>query len=417
MSATDLTASLARGQALIDLGRFAEAASMIRPVLAHDPSNADAACLLAQAELLASNDGSALDAALLAVKLAPERAWSHRLMAISYARIANNEDEIRHAREAVRIDPHDASGYGCLARALARKKADLARARQAADECVRLAPDSVDAHLALGFVCQQARDRATAEAALRRALAIDPQNSAAHNNLGRLRLNSSLTQLAPDTLADAASGFATAVRTNPSGRTSRLNLDLVIRVFLARTAYLIFLDAWICTRLTPHSANEAAHLLPLALLALPLAFAFRFLHRIGPSLRSHVACELRSDSRISRPAALIALASALIVASAAAQSHRTGLAASAALLAFLGLIQLHNQVRVIGAKARGEPLKPTLGTTTLWIITAALALTAAFLIGAYANTVHNNVIELVVAGVFAGLALTVAAIATRRRHR
>jgi len=338
-------------------------------------------------------------------------------MAIGYARFGNNEDEIRHAREAVRLEPHDSNGYVCLAGALARDKADLEKARAAANDGVRLAPHSVDAHMALAFVADRSGDRDTAEVALRQVLAIDPENSAAHNDLARLRLSSSRRAFDPAALADAAGGFATAVRTNPAGQTSRLNLDLVIRLFLQRTSYLIFCDAWICARVGAHSASSGARLLPVAVLALPIAYALRFLYRVGPNMRAHVARELRLDRRVSLPAALMAIASILIIAgSASSQSQRTALASGAALTAFAGRLLLYQQIRVIGARARREALQPVIGSTTLWILAAALALTAGLLVLAYTGPTGGHQSELVAAGIAAALLVAVGGAARRRRR-
>ena len=416
MSAIDPAVSLERAQALIDLGRFQEAASHIRPVLSADPANADAACLLAQAELIAGNDLPAFDAAALAVKLAPERAWAHRLMAMGYERFDNNEYEIRHSLEAVRLEPHDPNGYICLARALAREKADLAAAREAAEEALRLAPVEPEAHLTLATVCEQQGDRDGAEAALRRALAVDPEHSAAHNNLARIRLRRRGTTLKPALLAIGARGFATAVRTNPSSPTSRLNLDYVIRVFLDWTAYLIFADAFFCAWGGAGSTKSIARLLPIAVLALPFLYALRFLARVGPQLRAHVVRTVRFDPRVRLPAALLAFASIFIVAGAiAAQSARPALAAAAAIGAMAAELALHRQVEAAGSRAQGEAITPVLGTPTLWIITAGLALTAGFLGLAYANEAHETSV-LIAALIVGATAIAVAAHATRR-HR
>src|SRR5207302_1034027 len=107
-------------------------------------------------------------------------------------------------------------------------------------EAVALAPHEADTHLALGGAAAAVGKRADAEAAFQRALSIDPQNTVAHNELARLQLRKSSISR-PGALGEAAASFATAVRSDPRADVSRRNFELVIRVFLSRVSYLVFL--------------------------------------------------------------------------------------------------------------------------------------------------------------------------------
>jgi tetratricopeptide (TPR) repeat protein len=71
------------------------------------------------------------------------------------------DDALRHAREAVRLDPQSAEAHRQLSRAQ-REKGDLAEAEREARAAVRLAPDMPNAHATLAVVL--ARQGKTAEA-------------------------------------------------------------------------------------------------------------------------------------------------------------------------------------------------------------------------------------------------------------
>ena len=75
-----------------------------------------------------------------------------------------------------------------------------------------------------------------------------------------------------------ATGFASAVRVDPRAEVSRRNLDVVLRSFLSRVAYLIFLDAFVVSRLTTDSGQEAIRWLAVAAL---LSGAVRPRGRVG----------------------------------------------------------------------------------------------------------------------------------------
>lgn len=107
-----------------------------------------------------------------------------------------------------------------LAEALVRGNSDLVRARQASLRAVTLAPEQPGSHLVFGMVAAAAGQRPEAETAFRRALELDPQNTAAHNELARLHLKqSSVTN--PSGLAAAATGFAELARRDVIALTAR----------------------------------------------------------------------------------------------------------------------------------------------------------------------------------------------------
>jgi hypothetical protein len=208
-----------------------------------------------------------------------------------------------------------------------------------------VAPENVEPHLAAGVVAAAANDRPQAEAAFRHALAIDPENSAAHNELARMHMGGRL-HTDPAGLADAAKGFASSVRANPHGQTGRRNLEHVLRVFLAKASYLIFLEAYLTARLDSGSTGVGARALPIALLAVPAGYGWRFVSRLDADLRGQLAALLARERKLHLAVGLVAVSVACLLAAAfAPQSARALLAGFAAISALISRLLLRDQVR------------------------------------------------------------------------
>jgi Flp pilus assembly protein TadD len=334
---TDL--ELQRARELCGLHRYTDATAALDRVLASDPENSDAWCLRSLAALGLEDADAALDAAKHALALTPEAAWPHRLASVALARQGMHEEAEWHAREAVRLDPHGWRSHVQLARALTQARRHLVDARAAADRALELAPHEVEAHMAAGAVASVQGRGADAEASFRQALAIDPQHAGAHNDLARLKLGGTLKK--PTALAQAATGFATAVQANPRGEVSRRNLELVIRSFLSRVGYLIYLDGLIVVWVTKATDPLDERLIPVALLVVPAGYALRFMTQISPALRRHVRYLVTRNLRIGAAVAIELLAvAALVAGSLDGHSSRQGLAVAAAIAAFLTRIVL-----------------------------------------------------------------------------
>lgn len=242
------------------------------------------------------------------------------------------------------LSPHNWAGHAQLAHALTHSKDRLEEAEAAAERAVELAPHEAGAHMSAGAVARAAGRREGAAEAFRRALAIDPQSSAAHNELARLNLRRGrFANTSPDALVRAATGFATAVRADPRATSSRHNLDLVLRHFLRLTAYLIFVVALFAGRLSAHSTTSVARALPVLALLLPGAFAIRFIARLPASLRPHLR-RLLLSGRTSVAAGLELVATAALVASCfLAQPSRATILGVAVTGALLGRVVLWSQ--------------------------------------------------------------------------
>lgn len=389
--ATDATHELERAQTLIELHRTDEASSLLAQLLSVEPHNASAWGLLAQARLDAGELDAALDAAERAAALEPGEDWPHRLRSIAMQQLGDDDGAISAARAAVEAAPQNWQAHGRLAIALSVAKRDLAEALVEAERAVALAPNEPGSHYALGVANDVQRKHAEAEHSFRHALALDPQHSPSHNALAGRQFASSRFGR-PGNLAAAAAGFRDAIQADPRAGNSATNLELVLRVFLARLSYLVFLIVYLASRVTGDTLGDRIG--PLLLLVIPAAFAARFLARLAPDLRRHVRY-IAFHGPLAAPMIAQACAVALLFIGAAAPSGARpgiGIAALVTSLAARLLLARRNGARLFSAGSA-------------WVIAAVVVLTILFFVGAIAGGGFNpsRGAVFVVLGLAAGL--------------
>jgi tetratricopeptide (TPR) repeat protein len=328
---------LEQAQALVGLHRFDAAASLLQELLGTEPDIAPAWCLLAQAQLGLAQPKEALGSAERAATLAPDNDWPHRLRSVALMQLGDANGAIAAAREAVAKGPHNWQTHNRLALVLGDAKRDLDEALAAAERAVSLAPNEANAHFALGMVNHTRKNHAEAERCFRRALALDPQHSPSLTALAGQRLVKRRSWR-PGNLADAASGLRDAVEVDPRSDYSARSLDLVLRAFFGRVSYLIFLTVYVASRVK--GSNLTDRIAPLLLLAIPAAFAVRFLAGLTPTLRRRVGyMALRGALGLAVIAQLCAIA-LLFVAALAPAGSRTGMLAAAAIVSLAARVSL-----------------------------------------------------------------------------
>lgn len=230
MTAEDL--DLQRAEALLRLGRPDEALRRLTGLVAAAPDDGRRLVLLASALLQTGRVEDAVAAADRAVAVDPGDPAAHRLAADALLKLDRCSESARAASEGIRLAPHDERNHILLAYALAslaqstaalrpRRRRQLQQARAAAEEAVRLAPDSADAHTAAGYVAFIGGPRRAAAASFRRALQIDPHHAIASANLGALGVNAYR-------LLEAGQQLGAALRSDPSQEESRANLALLL---------------------------------------------------------------------------------------------------------------------------------------------------------------------------------------------
>jgi Flp pilus assembly protein TadD len=405
--------ALQRAAALVEEGLFDDAVAALWSFLSEYPAAAQAWAMLAHAELCAGRCDQALDAAERAVGFAPGGTSGHVLASLALLQLGRAEEAVEHARRAAAVDPSDWRTLAVLARALQTRGGDLSEAYQVIERMATVAPLEPEMHMTAGRVYAASGDRESARRAFRRVLELEPGSGAAQHELARLRLGTRVND--PAALADAAAGFARAVRLEPEADRSRAGLEVLLRAFLSKAAYLLFLDAFLVGRLAGGPSSSGARVLPLVLLLLPFAYAWRFISHMTLPVRRRLVELLRGKGPLRTAAACEGLAVACMIGAALGGSSSHGaVAAAAALCALVGRLILYTQVEHASRTLRGQPARPAIGSAAMFIIAVALALTAVFLALAAVQGKANSV-AFFVAVLVAGAALAVARAGVRRR--
>ena len=233
----ELRQELARASAMLDVKRYDEAARLLARIVAAEPDNARAWCLMARAHLGADRHAQAVEVANRAVALDPTDEWPHRLASNALVHLGNYADALRAAQEACRLAPGYWQAHVCLAQAaLAAHRLDTAT--DAAARARALAPNEPDVHFLSGKVSLSRGDLTAAREHQERALALDPAHSGAMNELGRIRLRRN------DSVG-AIRHFLSAARATPDERIYARNIDVVILRMVSRTIYVFTLIALI----------------------------------------------------------------------------------------------------------------------------------------------------------------------------
>jgi tetratricopeptide (TPR) repeat protein len=243
---TEAARGLARARVLVDLKRYDEAASLLARIVAAEPQDSRAWCLLAAAHLGTGRHKEAAAAASSAITLAPLDDWAYRLASIAQRHLGKITAAISSATEACRLAPDEWRAYICLAQALLATQTDYMAqlehtyeeycraAEQAAGTALRLAPHEPDAHFTAGQVSCAQRKWKAARAHQEQALALNPAHSAALNELGRISLHRGGSP-------QAARYFLQAARSAPGVSTYGRNAELLVKRVLARTILAVYL--------------------------------------------------------------------------------------------------------------------------------------------------------------------------------
>lgn len=401
----------ARAVELCAEGHCAEASDLLRPLAEREPDDPDIWLLLARVELAAERYERALEAAEHTHEIAPSCVSADGVAGVVLLRLGRTGEALGRARRAVATDPRDLAAVLLLARILSISGSHE-EARAVAAHAADIAPQEKDAHLTAGIVAATAGERDAARASFREALALDPSDGAAQHELARLHLRKRLND--PSALADAASGFARAASTTPPATRSALSLERVLRTFLSKSAYLLFVDAFVVVRVLASSHGAPARLVPVALLLAPGYYAARFLRRLTPAPRQHLLRMLARERALAAAAALEAISVAAILAAAVGSSStRPALAGAAALAALVARVLLYTALERATRAAATGPDVPAIRAGLIWVIAALLAMLAVALVAAAAT--HDRLGAGIGAIVCIAAAGALARVAMRRR--
>ena len=146
----DIAALLAQGARALEDGRYDDAQTAFRGVIAREPDNADALRRLGAIAFMGGRHDDAFGLLELSIGLAPDNADAHNnLAAILQSRGESAEAEV-HFRRALELTPDDGDINFNLGLILL-ERGNRAAARLCFVEAVRLLPDDADAYYNLGL--------------------------------------------------------------------------------------------------------------------------------------------------------------------------------------------------------------------------------------------------------------------------
>lgn len=220
-----MSRALQQADVLFDLGRYEQAAALAAQHLAGDADDATALVLLARCRHRLGDEQQALTTVEQALNVAPESvsAWlthTHVLLALK-----EHEQAERSARRAVELAPQHWGSHYTLGVVLDRgtRRKHKRAAYESARTAVALAPEESDAHFLVGLTAHHTGNHRVARQAYETALRLDPDSSAALNNLSLLHLRRSW--LRPGSWTRAAEGFVQSAALDLNDRHARYNLE------------------------------------------------------------------------------------------------------------------------------------------------------------------------------------------------
>ncbi|MGG8410379.1 tetratricopeptide repeat protein [Streptomyces sp. 12297] len=219
-----MSRALQQADALFDLGRYEQATALAARHLADSPDDVTALVLLARCRQHLGDGRQALTTVEQALCVAPESvtAWlTHTHVLLALKRYQQAEVS---ARRAVELAPqHWASHYnlGIVLGHGARRKRKRA-AYESARRAVALAPEESDAYVLVGVTAHHTGNHRVAREAYETALRLNPDNSAAHNNLALLHLRRWFRR---GSWTRAAEGFVQSAALDLNDSQARYNLE------------------------------------------------------------------------------------------------------------------------------------------------------------------------------------------------
>jgi Flp pilus assembly protein TadD len=293
-------AGLGRAAAMIEVGRFDEAARLLSRIVASEPDGARAWSLMSRAHLGAGRWAEALAAAHRAIAINPADHWPFRLASTALVSLGRGQEAVRTALEACALAPAVWRSHVCLAQA-ATAAGQPARAAQAAATALALAPDEPDVQFTAGKVALAGGDLPRARAHQQAALAVDPDHSAAINELGRISLRE-------QDVGGAAGYFLRAARAAPGVAIFGRNTEIALAKVLTNITVLaaVVIAAGIVLPFLAGVGLLAYGLVMAVLIVLAGAYAVRQIRRLPRDGRRHLARMVRRRPWLGTIAAIAA---------------------------------------------------------------------------------------------------------------
>jgi tetratricopeptide (TPR) repeat protein len=262
---------LATAEALLDIGRPAQAREHAAGYVAGHPQDARGLRLVARCYEATDDYPRMLDAARAAVAADAESYQGLILLTSALIHLRRYADAVDAAAEAIRLSPLSWRGHlltGVAQCARGRRRAGMA----AVNRAVALAPEEPHTHYVQALLRHSGGNRLGAKRAYRRALGLAPGHPGAQRGLGHLAL-------AAGRLVDAVGHFTGAAAAEPDTGEAGLTRALL------GIAGLGLLTSWSLLFALMFSMLAAAWLLALAAAGGYAVVAVRFWRRVPPGGR------------------------------------------------------------------------------------------------------------------------------------
>jgi tetratricopeptide (TPR) repeat protein len=403
---------LDRAAELLARDRAEEAAALLAPALGRHPEHVGSWVLMARIRLVLADAAGALDAAGTASALAPSDASALAVASMALTELGRHPEALSIAHRAVGCEPDNPYWHDRVAWALLAAETRLDEAERAARTAVELGPEVAHFHLTHGVALTEMGRRGPARQALLTALRLEPDNAVAQHLLAALDVDGR-NVFAAGQLARAAEIFAGALRTDPRQHESRLMLDVALRTFLIRTAYLLFVVAAIAAKLRKvEDLGPTRICAAVGVLALVL-YGLRFVGALSDTLRRHLWTVVTTGRQGAAATGAAVCAVLLLTVALGPASWALPLLAAAVFGALFVRIattaETNDHVR-----AAGIAVPYVLGTATLWVIVVGTALMA--LLGLAAGLADGGPALLAVAVGFGAATLYTGSVLVRRRR-
>ncbi|OMC44460.1 tetratricopeptide repeat protein [Mycobacterium sp. IS-1264] len=208
--------------AYIDSKNYERARDVLRQALSQHPNDPVLLARYARAEYMLDNYPGAASSAYAALSVAPQDEMAMRMYALSLDGLGRGYEGLWMAWRTVLAHPNEPTAHRLYARLL-QKSRQYSSALLAVDEALRLDPTNVDGLVLRGSVLHDLRRIPESDAAYRQALALEPDNAEALNNMA-------VNRVQRGRFATALLGFLGAAGIDPAyGDLARRNIGVVLR--------------------------------------------------------------------------------------------------------------------------------------------------------------------------------------------
>ncbi len=193
-------------QLLLQQGQIAQADQLNRELLKSNPNDSDALVFRSQIQISNGQESDAVNALQTLIKNDPNNAEAHYVLGVGFEKLNDTVGAEREWMEAVRLRPEMLDAWQSLASS-AMRKGEMQGLDQDATHIISLRAGSPEGY-ALRALSNINRQRfAEAEADVRKAIDVAPQNSFGHVQMGNLKF-------AEHQYTDAVKAYQTALDLN-----------------------------------------------------------------------------------------------------------------------------------------------------------------------------------------------------------